>query len=117
MQRDGVGPARLGELDGASLSHAAQLLCQLVNLPLSLGVYSELVLHRDSRQLLPEVPDLIPQVNLVLGDGAGHVEKEVHHGLHELRADSEGGAPQQQKHETLKKDHHVHYIKSSLYVC
>ena len=48
----------------------------------------EFPLRSDRRQRIVdglegyEVPDLIPQVNLVLGDGAGHVEKEVHHRLH-----------------------------------
>ena len=77
MQGNGVGPARLGELHGARLGHTTQLLRQLVDLSLGLGIHGELVLHRDARQLLPELPNLSPQVDLVLGDSAGQLEEEV----------------------------------------
>ena len=78
------GPAGLGVLDSPGAGAGAQLLSQLVDLPLSLGVDGELVLHRDLGQLLPHVPDLGPQVELVVCDGAGETQEEGDEGRDQL---------------------------------
>ena len=98
VQGDGEGPAGFRVLNRAGTGAGLQLLRQLVDLPLSLGVHRELILHGDTGQLLPHVPDLGPQVELVVCDGAGEPEEECDQGRDQLRAGRQEAAPQQQIH-------------------
>ena len=93
VEDQGEGPAGLGVLDRPGAGAGAQLLRQLVDLPLRLGVGGELVLHGDLGELLPHVPDLGPQVELVVCDGAGEAEQEGDQGGDELGAGRQEAAP------------------------
>ena len=98
VQGDGEGPAGFGVLDRASAGAGLQLLPQLVNLPLRLGVDRKLILHGDGGQLLPHVPDLRPEVELVVCDCAGEAEEEGDERRDQLGAGGEDTSPQQQIH-------------------
>ena len=94
MKCEGEGPAGFGVLNRPGAGTGAQLLRQFVDLPLSLGVGGELVLHGDLGELLPHVPDLGPQVELVLCDGAGEAEEEGDEGRDQLGACRQEAAPE-----------------------
>ena len=74
VEGDGVGPACLGVLDRPGAGAVRQLLRQLVDLPLGLGIHRKLILHGDFRQFFSEISYFFSKIDFVLCDRAGEVQ-------------------------------------------
>ena len=61
-------------------------------------------LHAGPGELPPHVSDLLAQLELVLGDGAGEGDQPGHHRAHQLGTHRQERAPQQQEHDACSEN-------------
>ena len=61
-------------------------------------------LHACLGELPPHVSDVLAQLELVLGDGAGEGDQPGHHRAHQLGTHSQERAPHQQEHNACSEN-------------